>query len=452
MLSDADRSRLARYEAFLNFSGELIRIGEVGAVARWLAKQLKFVCNGFAWRYVGLEPSLPPSALAAQESSVALYGAQAKGGVIAHGTDRLSQLSPFEQSLWAGGKALNLDATALNDRGAELPAIFTDPLIAHLHVQPLWEGDRLEALFMIASTGEGFDALDLKFIALTAQFVHRKIGHVRAEQQATQGLLDALNHLRRTQDDLVESEKLAALGALVAGISHELNTPIANARLMSTSLLECLQNLAMAIGGPAPRRSELMEWQRCAREMTELLDRSVRNAATLLTSFKQVAVDQTSERRRVFDLRRCVDDVVNTLGPSFKNQPWIIDNRVPDGIDCDSFPGPLGQIVTNLVQNAVLHAFEGCSEGSVTLHASTQGDRLSLVVADNGKGMDTATLVHIFEPFFTTKLGRGGSGLGLSVSQRIATSVLAGDLRVVSTPGLGTRFTLTMPRRAPRKV
>ena len=447
MLSDAERSHLARYEAFLSFSAELIRISEVGAVARWLGRQLKFVCNAYAWRYIGLEPA----ALGGRATTM-VYCAQAVGAEVLHGAQQLTELSAFEQEMWNAGKAIRLDSVELDERIAELPPVFRDPQVVQLHIQPLWDGERLEGIFMIAGAGQPFDKLDLKFIVLTAQFLHRKIGHVRAEQQATQGLLDALNHLRRTQDDLVESEKLAALGAMVAGISHELNTPIANALLMSTSLLEYLRSLGSALAGPSARRSELTQLQNSSLEMTELLDRSIRSAVTLLTSFKQVAADQASEQRRRFDLRRCVEDVLNTMGPSIKGLPWRIDNRVPDGIDCDSFPGPLGQIITNLVQNAVLHGFEGRTQGRVILHAGLRGEQLTLVVDDDGKGMDAAIAAHVFEPFFTTHLGRGGSGLGLSVCHRIATSVLAGELRVQSTPGLGTRFTLTMPCKAPRKL
>jgi len=147
-----------------------------------------------------------------------------------------------------------------------------------------------------------------------------------------------------------------------------------------------------------------------------------------------------------------VEDVLGTLRPSLKRTPWVVVNEVPKGIECDTFPGPLAQILTNLVQNAVVHAFEGRSEGHIAISASAHREQVVLAVTDDGVGINTQTLAHIFEPFFTTKLGKGGSGLGLSISYRIATTILAGDLRAISTAGVGTRFLLTMPPHTPRKL
>ena len=267
--------------------------------------------------------------------------------------------------------------------------------------------------------------------------------------ERTAELSTVLDHLRKMQDDLIQSEKLASLGSIVAGVSHELNTPLGNAIMVSSSMLDHLNKLDGLIQGGTFKRSELLSWYGGASEMAQLFDRSIHKAATLVASFKQVAVDQTSERRRTFDLHDVVEDILNTLRPGLKNKPWTLENEISQGIECDSFPGPLGQVITNLIQNAAVHAFEDRTDGNIVVTARTHDENIDISVSDNGIGMPTATLVHIFEPFFTTKLGKGGSGLGLAVSYRIATTILAGDLRVISSVGTGSVFTLTMPRRTP---
>ena len=271
-------------------------------------------------------------------------------------------------------------------------------------------------------------------------------------EQRTAELTQALEHLKRTQEDLIQSEKLASLGAMVAGVSHELNTPIGNIITASSSLSDRAHDLDSAFQLGSLKKSELASGLGGLREMADLIGRSATRAATLVASFKQVAVDQTSDCRREFDLRDAMNDVIKALGPGLKNKPWEIENRIPEGILCDSFPGPLEQIITNLIQNAILHAFSGRGEGRVTLEARVIGSDIELTVGDNGIGMNTATIVHIFDPFFTTKLGQGGSGLGLSICRRLATTVLAGTLNVVSTPDAGSRFILTMPLRTPGKI
>lgn len=268
----------------------------------------------------------------------------------------------------------------------------------------------------------------------------------------TAELTETLEHLRRTQEDLIQSEKLVSLGSMVAGVSHELNTPIGNIVTTSSALSDRVRDLDAAFQSGSLKKSELASGLGGVREMADLIGRSAIRAATLVASFKQVAIDQTSERRREFDLRDAINDVINALRPGLKDQPWEIDNRIPEGIVCDSFPGPLEQIVTNLIQNAILHGFSGRDEGTVILDARVLGRDLELTVSDNGIGMNTATLVHIFDPFFTTKLGRGGSGLGLSICRRLATTVLAGTLNVVSTSDAGSSFILTMPLRTPGKI
>ncbi len=274
----------------------------------------------------------------------------------------------------------------------------------------------------------------------------------RRVAERTEDLSASLEKLKRTQDDLIQSEKLASLGGMVAGIAHELNTPIGNALITASTLQARARALDGSIQGGAIKKSELASGLGALAEMSDLIERSVQRASTLVASFKQVAIDQVSERRRDFDLRAVVEENLTALRPSLRNTPWQIENRVPEGIACDSFPGPLGQVLTNLIQNAIVHGFDDREHGTVTVEASSGGANINLTVSDDGIGMDTATSLHAFEPFFTTKLGRGGSGLGLAVCFRIVTTILGGEIRVLSTLGVGTRFTITLPRRTPGKI
>lgn len=264
--------------------------------------------------------------------------------------------------------------------------------------------------------------------------------------QRTAALSQALEHLKTAQAELLQSEKLASLGALVAGISHELNTPIGNALTVASTLQEKSRQFNRLTVAGELRKSALLDFLAGTEEMSDLIYRSCQRSADLIQSFKQIAVDQTTEHRRQFDLRTLVDDVLATLRPSYKNAPWIVRVEVPAGMVCDSYPGPLAQILTNLVQNAFIHAFEGREAGEVLIEAQLIGRKVRLAVRDNGKGMDFAVRKRIFDPFFTTRMGQGGTGLGLSISHQIATAVLRGSLKVISRKGLGASFLLTFPQ------
>ncbi len=270
-------------------------------------------------------------------------------------------------------------------------------------------------------------------------------------QQANRALEQTLHELRSAQGQLIQSEKMASLGQLVAGVAHELNTPIGNA-LVTASILEAgARELQAAVERGELRKSSLLYYVQNNLPMVELIARSCQRAADLISSFKQVAVDQTSEQRRLFDLRELVEDNVAAVRPSFRRMPWHIDIDIMAGIACDSHPGPLGQVVANLVQNAVLHGFDKRDHGTLTISARLQGEVVDLVFADDGAGMPPEVLKRIFEPFYTTRLGQGGSGLGLSIVLNIVTGLLGGSLQASSEPGQGTRITVTIPVKAPAR-
>ncbi len=282
---------------------------------------------------------------------------------------------------------------------------------------------------------------DQDILQLNARLEHRVI-------ERTHELSDALAQLTEAQAELVQKEKLSALGALVAGIAHELNTPIGNS-LTVASTLESDANAFAAILETGLTRSRLNAFINDSREGAEILVRCLRQAAKLVASFKQVAVDQSSVNRRTFALDEMVAELLITLGPSFRNSAHSVTSTIPTGITLDSYPGPLGQILTNLINNAAIHAFEQEQKGTIEIVAERVDEKVVVTVIDNGMGIPEAHLSRIFDPFFTTKLGQGGSGLGLNIVYNLVRDILGGTIRVESVLGQGTHFVLTLPLIAP---
>jgi signal transduction histidine kinase len=283
-------------------------------------------------------------------------------------------------------------------------------------------------------------------LAATNEDLERRV----AERSAS--LVEALENIQHMQSEMAKNEKLASLGALVAGISHELNTPIGNALTVSSTLDDKSVELQALINSGTVRRSELTQAIAEFGDAAKFVRKSVERSAELIASFKQVSIDQTSERRRIFKLSETIQDIVQTLAPTIKKAHCTISVDVAEGAVCDSYPGPLGQVLTNLVINATQHAFENRSNGHVNIHAEERESAIHLRVADNGTGMPEAVLHKVFDPFFTTKLGQGGSGLGLAICHRICTNVLGGSIRVESTLGSGTTFFIEFPKVAHGKI
>ena len=264
-------------------------------------------------------------------------------------------------------------------------------------------------------------------------------------------LSSALTHLQTAQTELIEAEKLASLGRLVAGVAHELNTPLGNSLTVVSTLEDHHNILAARIESGVPlRKNELLDLIRTSQRGHDLLRRNVEKAADLIRDFKQVAIDQTSDIRRAFDLAEMIDDVLVTIRPRYKHTPFAIETQLEHGIAMDSYPGPLGQVITNLMLNALTHAFDRREHGKLTISCRRADDHMTeIICADDGIGMDKAVLKRIYDPFFTTKLGKGGSGLGLNIVHNIVTRVLGGQIDAVSQPDQGTTFTLRIPLIAP---
>lgn len=291
-------------------------------------------------------------------------------------------------------------------------------------------------------------------VAQLNQTLEARVRERTADLEAANQQLEAtLATLKQAQDHLVQSEKLASLGALVAGVAHELNTPMGNAYMISTSLREIGREFTTAFEKGALKRSSLQHYVQQVNEAAELVSRNLQRASEMITQFKQVTADQTSAQRRKFELRQNIEEVLSTLQPQFKHTSHQLVVEIPPGLHFDSYPGPLGQVVTNIVFNALFHAFTEEENGVITVRAEAlDAGQVRLTLSDNGCGIPAENLGRIFDPFFTTRLGSGGTGLGLHIVYNTVTRILGGRIDVRSAPGEGCSFTLEIPCVAPEQA
>lgn len=274
------------------------------------------------------------------------------------------------------------------------------------------------------------------------------VRHQRQEQERL-ALEDLTDKLHRSQEALARSETKAALNTVIASVSHELSTPLGNSLMTASTLVDQSRDFRRAFDSNQLKRSELSTFVENVCEGNDLMLRNLQRAVALLKNFRQVANDQASEQRRRFDLATVVHEVMDTLAPSLKRQPHTVVVDIPSGITMDSLPGPLGQVVINVVNNAYLHAFEGRSDGVLTIRATQGGSRAHLVFSDNGVGMSPQTQARLFQPFFSTKTGEGGTGLGMTIVADLIRKTLGGTLEVYSSLGGGTTLRLDLPLVAP---
>jgi DNA-binding LacI/PurR family transcriptional regulator/signal transduction histidine kinase len=272
-------------------------------------------------------------------------------------------------------------------------------------------------------------------------------------EQSNAELARTLDTLKHATEELVRAERMAALGSLVAGVSHELNTPIGIGVTVVSTLQEHLAQLKRDIGSGGIRRSAMTQYLDGTGMGLDVLTRSLDSARSLVESFKQVAMDQSSDQRRRFDLERTLQDVVITLGPMYKSTPHKLHVELTPGIAMDSYPGPLGQVITNLVANALLHAFEGRAVGNMWLTTRLlSSDWIEILFRDDGVGIAREHRARVFDPFFTTKLGQGGSGLGLNIVYNLVTVALGGRIHLVSELGKGAAMVMQLPMSPPRTL
>ncbi|MFZ6748966.1 ABC transporter substrate-binding protein [Undibacterium sp. Ren11W] len=258
--------------------------------------------------------------------------------------------------------------------------------------------------------------------------------------------------LSQAMEQVIQSEKLVSLGSLVAGISHELNTPIGNTLMVASTLNDKIGELnTMVLSGSLSRSSLNHSLQEC-QEASALIVRNTLRSSELINSFKRVAVDQTSERRRTFDLNILVQDILNTLGPALRRAKVEVAVQIAAGIEMDSFPGHLEQILSNLVMNSLHHGFDQKTTGHtghISISAQQLQERIELLYQDDGMGIAKELQHRVFEPFYTTKLGQGGSGLGLSIVYNLTHAIFKGQVLLESEPGQGVRMVFNIPAVTP---
>jgi signal transduction histidine kinase len=302
-------------------------------------------------------------------------------------------------------------------------------------------------------TGQAIAHRETELANLNAELEARVSERTKDLVDANQNLNQTLSKLQHAQEELVESGKLAALGSLVAGVAHELNTPIGVSVTASTSVVVEARELSKAFAQGTLSRQHFTDNMNNIIEGSELISRNLSRAAELILSFKQVAVDQSSDKRRVFSLNEVVEDVLATMKPKYKGLNFEFTFRKTEDVELDSYPGSLIQVLTNLVDNAVVHGYERTQEGEVQISTKQIDDfHVEVKVADFGAGIKPEHKTHIFEPFFTTRFGSGGTGLGLNIVHSIVEKILGGQIKVQSQVGEGTAFVFTIPVKAPVNV
>ncbi len=260
----------------------------------------------------------------------------------------------------------------------------------------------------------------------------------------------ALLELNAAQQNLIDAERLAALGGLVAGVAHEVNNPIGISLTVASSFARRTEMFEAELRSDGQlRRSQLEEFVRTSRDAAQQLVANLHRAGELIQSFKQVAVDRSHAERRQFGLSEATDQIIASLRPVLKKAAIALSVDVPEGLVIDGYPGSYGQILTNLFLNAANHAFPDGRSGTISISARPRGsDDVEIIFADNGAGMTPDVQRQAFDPFFTTRRNEGGTGLGLHIVYNLVTQQLGGRMMLDSRLGQGTTFRIIMPRAA----
>lgn len=325
-------------------------------------------------------------------------------------------------------------------------------LVSHLPLEQV-EGLRAQVLWQVLLFVCVMLALGLLVVLRLglAEFERNQVREAlevssQALQQRNTELRDTVEQLQRTRSALIQAEKLSSLGTLVAGVAHELNTPIGAASMAASTLNKGNQSLQKSLA-EGLQRSALEHFVQRNDEGLAIILKNLTRMAQLTRAFKQLAGDRASTERRRFDLVELVGEVMQLFTPKLKQSNHRVQLELPQSLMLDSYPGPLGQILQNLIDNALIHAFDSGMNGVVTVRVDHDKVRRECVieVSDNCDGMSEEVLGKIFDPFFTTRRGRGGTGLGLHITHQLAVDILGAELQVRSAPGQGTQFRLRLP-------
>ncbi len=293
--------------------------------------------------------------------------------------------------------------------------------------------------------------LEKQKLALTEEIELRR--HTEQELLTKQSELQRyVDELNLAQERLVGSEKMAALGGLVAGITHDINTPVGIGVTATSFLEERLNQLEQAYQDKNLSPKALEEFINEARQSTSLLSSNLARASELVASFKQIAVDQASEAVRTINMKEYLGEVIRSLNPKLKKTRHHINLECPDDLVLNTPAGAISQIFTNLIMNSLIHGFEGIHSGQIDIQVKEEGDRVDIIFKDNGRGVSPEQLGKLFDPFFTTKRDQGGSGLGTHITFNLVKQTLGGEIEVSSTQGEGLRYHIVIPKDLPKPM
>ncbi|BBT64636.1 ATP-binding protein [Aeromonas caviae] len=342
--------------------------------------------------------------------------------------------------------AILTEQGALEDREITMHDQQGNELVLQWTFAPFYEGPNLKYLI-----GFGYDITPLKKvereITLFNEQLEGKVAErTRSLSDANEQLGKAYDDLKQAQQTLVESEKMASLGSLVAGVAHEINTPIGISVTASSYLQERVADFKQHLEAKQLSRTYLNEFTQNLDESMQLLQGNLRRASELIASFKQVAVDQSSEARYNFSLADNLHQVVVSLGYKLKKSQCEVDIQCDPKLTLYSFPGSFTQIYSNLILNSIHHGFDDWDRPrKITIKVEQQGDELVIDYSDNGRGIPPEILPRIFDPFVTSKRGHGGSGLGTHIIYNLVVQLLRGRIHCASEPGQGAQFHIRLP-------
>ena len=288
--------------------------------------------------------------------------------------------------------------------------------------------------------------LSILLVTLGAMILAALFAEFRDKRRMAESALQA----SETQRFLIETERLAALGGLVAGVAHEINSPVGTSITVASALARRCVNFSEQIAAGTVRRSLLDEFAVSCRDAADQLVANLQRAGELIQSFKQVAVDGSYADRRTFDLKLVTEQIVTSVRPGLPKSRDALALEMPSDIVLSSYPGAYGQVLTNLIFNAITHGFADKAGGNVLIKAHRLDDgKVEITFSDNGTGIPEEIQHHVFNPFFTTRRSQGSTGLGLNIVHNLVTQQLGGTITLVSAPGKGTTFCITLPLVAP---
>ncbi|TNE64274.1 MAG: sensor histidine kinase [Alphaproteobacteria bacterium] len=401
------------------------------------------------------------TALYPQES----YWAPAGGWQELERLDRADEPDLFE--LVDGGTAISAAHLAAMPALAGLAAQSAGTALTSMLVTPICRGPRAIGAVVVAVAGTGriWGQSEMSFVSYLADLILRMLdAHDR--QVAEEGLRNfnemletrvksrtteleqAMDSLKLAQEELVRSEKMASLGGLVAGVAHEINTPLGVALTSITHMGDAVRQFETLVESGRIRRSDLSDFLETSVEATTVIRRNLERAAHLVRSFKMVAVDQAMDDARELDVTEYLGEIVDSLKPTLRKQGVVVDCLPADRLMMRTVAGDLSHVLTNLIMNAALHAFRDAPDKpdkKVVVSAVRAGDQILLEVSDNGRGIPEGIRSRIFEPFFTTARDKGGSGLGLNIVYNTVYQKMKGSIEVDDAPGGGARFRISLP-------